>query len=345
MIRCALVDPSESIVFLDADRADRPHLSDNLGPILDSIYLGQVKAKSDTSYWVQLSSHCQGLLPSEKGLSRLTIGESVLVQVRREAIYDSAEQGFKQPLLTRKISYAGSACVYVPTNGPKPDIFHSRTTPAPVDVIREQSFLTQTHETVLAQASQLKAPACLLPGPLIWQRFIRDLPPVECILVDDMALLPIVQGYCHQWRPDLVDSLDRYNGNLFEAYSVADSFEDLFSQRVTFREGSIFIEETSVGITIDVNGEINQRRDVKTINSAAAEIIAHQLPHRSLSGRIIIDFINSGDGHRKDIENMLKSTLADSPIRYQILGWSKLGWLELMSEKRRTPLNQRRLGV
>lgn len=345
MISCALVDPSGSIVFLDADRADRIHLSDNLSHLLDSIYLGQVRAKSDASYWVQLSAHCQGLLPPEKGLPRLTIGESVLVQVRREAIYDSAEQGYKQPLLTRKISYGGPACVYMPALGSQPDLFRSRTNPAPVDIFREQALLTQTHETALTQASQLKAPICLLPGPAVWQRFLRDLPPVDSILVDDIALLPVVQGYCHQWRPDLVESINRYKGNLFEAYLVADSFEDLFSQRVAFREGSVFIEETSVGITIDVNGEIDQRRDAKTINLAAAEIIAHQLHHRSLSGRIIIDFINAGDGHRKDIENTLKSTLADSPIQYQILGWSKLGWLELMSEKRRTPLNQRRLGI
>lgn len=344
VIRCALVGASKSLLSLDADQNNRPNFPNNLSCMLDCVYLGQVTAKAGTSYWIQLTPHAQGLLAPEKGFSPLRIGESILVQVRRESFYDSAEQGFKQPLLTRKISYAGAAYVYTPSlkeGGDAADCFRSRTSPALVDGQAEQDFLLKRHQSILNQTSRLNAPACLLAGPLVWERFLRDLPQVDSILVDDMALLPLVQVYCSQWRLDLVDKVGRFRGNLFEEYLLEDVYEDLFSPKVVFPGGSIFMEETSVGVNIDVNGSVDQRVDTKIINLTAAETIAHQLQYRSLSGPMILDFIDSGQGHRREIEAVLIQTLTESPIRYQILGWSKLGWLELMSEKRRTPLGQR----
>ena len=358
--------------------------------------MGQVTAKAGSSYWIRLTPHAQGLLPPEKTFPPLRIGESVLVQVRRESFYDSAEQGFKHPLLSRKISYAGAACVYTPSlkdGGNPADCFRPRTSPAPVDVATEQNLLQKRHETAI-KFFPINPSICLLPGPLVWERFLRDLPQtlpfsrnfiesdrdfgkdfgsssdngsvlpkefegakddqrheadstkflengISTILVDDMALLPLVQRYCIQWRSDLVGKIDRYHGNLFEEYLLEDTYEDLFSQRVVFREGSIFIEETSLGVCIDVNGSIDQRMDTKSINLAAAETIARQLQYRSLSGPMILDFINSAQGHRREIEEALVEGLRGSSSRYQILGWSKLGWLELISEKRRTPLSQR----
>ena len=343
MLRCALVDASKSLLSLDADQNNRPNLSHNLSCILDSLYLGQVTAKAGASYWVQLTPHAQGLLAPEKGFAPLRIGESALVQIRRESFYDSAEQGFKQPLLTRKVSYAGAVCVYTPSlkeGGDSADCFRPRTSPAPVDGEAEQISLQKRHQTTVKN-SPANAPACLLPGPLVWERFLRDLGQVGTILVDDMALLPLVQGYCRQWRSDLVDKIDRYHGNLFEEYLLEDAYEDLFSQKIVFQGGSIFIEETSVGMSIDVNGSVDQRMDTKVINLEAAETIARQIQYRSLSGPMILDFIDSAQGHRQEVEVALLRALRGSPLRYQILGWSKLGWLELTSEKRRTPLGQR----
>lgn len=349
-IQCALIDSTESILTMDADRVDRPHLQSNLSCLLDSIYWGQVTAKAGPSYWVQLTPHCDGLLPHEKGSAPLTVGESVLVQVRREVFYDSAEKGFKAPLLTRKISYAGAACVYAlpiyhkeaPNNG---EFFRPRTHPAPIDIQTEQTRLHSIHQNILDQVPSLKPPLCLLQGPLVWQRFLRDLPAVDKILVDDLALVPLVKNYCHHWRPDLIAHIERHRGNVFEEYGVADAYEDIFSQQVNFRketiQGSCFIEETSVAITIDVNGGVGQPMDAKGINLAAVEAIARQIKHRSLSGRLIIDFINSADGHRQTIEAAFKKAFEGSANHTQILGWSKLGWLELTSEKRRTPLTQR----
>ncbi len=351
-IRCALIDSSESLLSMDADRVDRPHIQRNLSCLLDSVYLGQVTAKAGPSYWIQLTPHCEGLLPHEKGSTQLTVGESVLVQVRREVFYDPAEEGFKAPLLTRKISYAGAACVYTPPIHPKEatndeNFFRLRTHPAPIDILTEQARLHTLHQNILTQIQHSKSPLCLLHGPTVWQRFLRDLRPVERILVDDLALVPLVQNYCHHWRPDLVTLIKRHHGNIFEEYGVADAYEDLFSQKISFRngtvQGSFFIEETSVAITIDINGGVGQPLDAKGINLGAVDAIARQIKQRTLSGRLIIDFINSADGHRQMIEAAFKQAFEGSPNHTQILGWSRLGWLELTSEKRRTPLTQRLL--
>ena len=75
------------------------------------------------------------------------------------------------------------------------------------------------------------------------------------------------------------------------------------------------------------------------INIAAAAVIARQLRLRRLGGSIVVDFVGLDDrGARERVRAALARALAADPARPEILGWTRLGHLELVRPRRLRPL-------
>ncbi len=75
------------------------------------------------------------------------------------------------------------------------------------------------------------------------------------------------------------------------------------------------------------------------INIAAAVLIARQLRLRRLGGGIVVDFVGLDDrGARERVRAALARALAADPARPEILGWTRLGHLELVRPRRLRPL-------
>jgi len=69
-------------------------------------------------------------------------------------------------------------------------------------------------------------------------------------------------------------------------------------------------------------------------NREAAEEVAHILRLRDIGGIIIIDFIDMlFEENRHEIEELLRSAVLKDRMKVHILGWTKLGLLE-MTRKR-----------
>ena len=107
--------------------------------------------------------------------------------------------------------------------------------------------------------------------------------------------------------------------------------------------GSVHIEMAKAATLIDVDSGTPEsgspEQTALAINLAAAAVIARQLRLRRLGGSIVVDFVGLDDrGARERVRAALARALAADPARPEILGWTRLGHLELVRPRRLRPL-------
>ena len=225
----------------------------------------------------------------------LTEGARALVQVRREAWAEKA------PLLTGKIT--------------APDL------PA------------------LAQrAARLEPPAQLAPEPGFAAALGLRLPGTpDRIVADDAAILAELRGafpgveIAQQPASDWPLDLDG-------------DFESALASSGAIRGGgAIHIAETRTATMIDVDTGTPEsgtaERAALAVNRAAAALIARQVRLRNLAGPIAIDFVGLAGGigrrdHRERVRAALTAALEGDPAKPEVLGWTRLGHLELVRPRR-----------
>ena len=99
--------------------------------------------------------------------------------------------------------------------------------------------------------------------------------------------------------------------------------------------GALVIEVTALATTIDVDS--GKAQSALSANLGAAEAVARQIRIRNLSGPILVGFIGmKGKGGRDRVLAALKRELARHVPDCQVLGWTRLGHVELV-RKRRAP--------
>ena len=80
-------------------------------------------------------------------------------------------------------------------------------------------------------------------------------------------------------------------------------------------------------------------RGALVVNRAAAAAIARQIMLRNLAGPIVIDFVGMKSRDERDkVTAALKAALADNDEKLELLGWTKLGHVELIRPRREPPL-------
>jgi len=101
----------------------------------------------------------------------------------------------------------------------------------------------------------------------------------------------------------------------------------------------LIIEPTEGLVVIDVNSggfkkRMEQEEMAFKVNCEAASEAARQLVLRDLGGIIVIDFIDMGrEPHRREVLNILKRALSEDKAKYDILGISKFGLVEMTRER------------
>jgi ribonuclease G len=109
--------------------------------------------------------------------------------------------------------------------------------------------------------------------------------------------------------------------------------------------GTIQIAETAAAVLIDVDtgtpDEGSAERGALAANLAAVQAIARQLRLRQLGGGIIVDFVGlEGRGAREKVRQALAAALAGDPAAPQVLGWTRLGHLEIVRPRHGRPLSE-----
>ena len=105
------------------------------------------------------------------------------------------------------------------------------------------------------------------------------------------------------------------------------------------RGGTVHIEETRAATVIDVDTGTpatgSAARVALAANRAAARLIARELRLRNIGGAVVIDFVGlDRRGHREEVRQALEAALALDPVKPLLLGWTRLGHIEVMRPRR-----------
>ena len=255
---------------------------------------------------------------------RLDEGERVLVQIRREA------QSGKAARLTMAVRLRGMAVA----------IAAGRSQPAVGEALTpDAAGLLQRWYDIEDRAARLDPPARLDPQAGFAAALAGALTaPPSRILVDDPAAIPEIRAASlpiarwsrlreTEWPIDL-DAV----------------FDQALSTTVALDGGGmVHVEATRAAVLIDVDSGTPDAgapdRTALAVNLAAAALIARQIRLRNLGGGIVVDFVGlDRPGLRDRVRAALAEAIADDPARPQILGWTRLGHLELVRPRNGRPL-------
>lgn len=298
-------------------------------------------------------------------------GETVLVQITRDRVDE------KGPVLTTRISLPGRLLVYQPgradnvVSGRLHDgterkrllhlgrglstdipgggfIIRTRAEGAAQEALRaEARALATTWAEIENRAAHGAPPARLAPAPDVLSNVVRDRIDAGIpVIVDDHALVPRVKAAVAAYGLP-APPIKVHNGAtpLFEQEGVEDAIDAALAPRLTLPDGSwIAIDPTEALTAIDVNsGGHDQERDKNqtALNTdlAAVPLIARHLRLRDIGGMIVIDFITAEDkAHRAQVVQALKDALKADPAPTIVLGWTRMGLVEMTRRRRTRPL-------
>lgn len=171
------------------------------------------------------------------------------------------------------------------------------------------------------------------------------IPPDE-IVIDDRAAFAEARGWLARHHPTLSDRLTyhRETAPLFEHRGIAGEVALALAPRVPLLSGgALVIEITAAATVIDVDsGRTESARTaaeaILATNLAAAREVARQIRLRNLAGAIVVDFVGMKNrGARDRVRDALAAALADDGDA-DVLGWTRLGHLELVRKRRHAPL-------
>lgn len=136
------------------------------------------------------------------------------------------------------------------------------------------------------------------------------------------------------------------NLSLMNLYGVESRLKEAIETRIWLKSGGYLVIEPTEALTvIDVNtGKFDGKSDsvsetMLKINQEAAIEVAHQLKVRNLSGIIIIDFINmDSESDNTIVLNTLKDAVEKDYLQTNVIGFTKLGLVELTRKKKNKPL-------
>ncbi|MGO1543127.1 MAG: Rne/Rng family ribonuclease [Gulosibacter sp.] len=296
----------------------------------------------------------------------LKSGDKVLVQVTKDPV------GHKGARLTSQVSLPGRYLVYVPGNTMNgisrklPDTERNRlkkilkeVLPEGVGVIvrtaaegatqeqlqRDVERLTKQWDDIQRKAkNSAKAPQTLHSESDMLIKIVRDVfnEDFDQLIVHGQSELDTIKSYLGQIAPDLVDRVERFQGDdIFSEYRVNDMIDKALARKVWLPSGgSLVIDRTEAMTVIDVNtGKFvgtggNLEETVTKNNLEAAEEIVRQLRLRDIGGIIVIDFIDMVlESNRDLVQRRLVEGLSRDRTKHQVAEVTSLGLVQMTRKK------------
>jgi ribonuclease G len=307
-----------------------------------------------------------GDAPKQKSNKEVKKGQEILVQVVKEQF------GTKGPRLTTEIGLAGRYLVLMPTENqigvsrrieddeerrrlrtifnelklPKNVGFIVRTAAsgkAKQELMHDAQFLLKLWGRLERNIKNSKAPSVIYEEYELTFRVIRDsfTEDVTKLIVDSKPEFYRIQHFMKTFLRYLVRKVELYRGdNLFESKDVEKQINRIYESRVFLKSKAYLVIEPTEGlVVVDVNSggfkkNLQQEEAAFKVNCEAALEVARQLVLRDLGGIIVIDFIDMGkEHHRREVLNTLKKALGNDRAKYDILGISKFGVVEMTRER------------
>lgn len=220
---------------------------------------------------------------------------------------------------------------------------------------RDWEQLLQIWRDIEKKAQEVKAPALLYKDLSLIERILRDEvdPHVRRIVVEGEEAYQQALQYLTAHGPEYLPLLLDYRSlpesrtlSLFSFYGIDDEMQKALGRRVWLKSGGyLVIDQMEALTTIDVNtgkyvGKTADLQDtVFQTNLEAAREVARQIRLRDIGGIIIVDFIDmaSPEHRQRVLEELEKATRYD-PQRPTILGFTRLGLVEMTRRKGRQSL-------
>jgi len=211
---------------------------------------------------------------------------------------------------------------------------------------QEVASLRETWTTIRQAAGHAEAPAELYGGNTLPQRVVAELMSRQAdeVWIDDAETYASVAAML-RLRPDGGTSpLRRYEepDDMLVRFGVLEQLDRAYARRVRLPSGGELVWDQTEALTvIDVNtgkfvGTHMLEDTVYHTNLEAAVAIARLLRLRDTGGIILIDFIDMElEQHRSAVKQRLEQELANDKTQSHILGWTRLGLLEMTRQKKR----------
>jgi ribonuclease G len=220
------------------------------------------------------------------------------------------------------------------------------------ELTRDIEYLARHWERLMEKAKEAPTPSVLHQDLGLVHRIVRDVfdEDVDLCWIDDREAYTLAQELLEVYAPNLRERCKFYtrtDQSLFDLYGVEMEIEKALRKRVWLKSGGyLVIDQTEALTSIDVNtgkfvGTTNLADTVFKTNLEAAKEIARQLRLRDIGGIIIIDFIDmESQEHRDQVKELLEQCLKRDRTKANVVGFTKLGLLEMTRKKSRQNLDE-----
>ncbi len=204
-------------------------------------------------------------------------------------------------------------------------------------LIAEAAALRRRWDEIAARAAGLDPPARLYPAATVAAALAGVFRAIDRVLVDDPGAIPEIRAaFAHATVAHMPQTQSPFDLDTL--------FDGALSPTVALPAGaSLHIEPARAAVLVDVDSGTPETgapaRTALAANLAAAGAIARQIRLRNLAGGIVVDFVGLDDrAAREKVRVALAAALAADPMQPQLLGWTRLGHLELVRRRRTRPL-------
>ncbi len=365
------------IALLHGGRLIEMRAADQAHPIaLGAIHLGRVTTAATAldAVFVDIGAGRDGFLRIVDMIGgerdRPRPGDPVLVQVAREASVDKGAR------LSMKIALPGRLVVLRPQEtgaeiSPRiadPDDrkrlgdilkpltqetgITARTAAAEADeaaLAGEVQRLAVLWDRLRAQALTARPPLCLYPAEDELAQAVREHGGgLRHVIIEggiDGKVLARRLAELAQSQGDRF-AVELHSGDtpIFEIHDIEAQLGEALEPLVPLASGgSLSIEPTRALTAIDVD---SGTATPFAANLDAAQEIAHQLRLRNIGGAVTVDFVTLRSGNERDqVLGRLATALAGDPTPSQVVGWTRLGMVELTRARRGASLAERFAGL
>lgn len=342
--------------------------------IVKNIDAAFVEIEGNLPCYFSLAENTEILYTKKSNSPRLVIGDELLVQVSREPVKTKAPTvtadinlsgkylvltlAKKQISVSSKLGNAKKKALLEQMQPLKDERFgwivRTNAAEAPFSVIAEEAAqLRGKFEELLQKGLHRPARSCLFKNPPAWLLQLKDLCSDQYgeIVTDDETLYRQLKEYLEANQPEDAEKLALYQDRLlplYKLYSFETEFANALKERVWLKSGAYLVIQPTEALTvIDVNtGKYERGKNVQEtyykINCEAAAEIARQLRLRSLSGMILIDFINMDSRkHKEALMEELQRLLKSDPMKACVVDMTALGLVEVTRKRKQKPLAER----
>jgi ribonuclease G len=296
----------------------------------------------------------------------LVVGQEVIVQVMKESLRG------KGPRVTTHYSLPGRWIVYMPIADyvavskkiqresertrlkiiseqlrfrEEGIIVRTVTQDEHIEAIKgDLDLLRQQWQKIQERAKQIETPSLLHRDLSIVQRQIRDvMNPIEDeLIINNVKEAGEAEAFLSEMTNGIRIPVKVYQSSesIFKAYGVLEQMDKGLSRTVSLASGGTIVWDHTEALTvIDVNtskytGAYCLEETVTLTNLQAAIEIGRLIRLRDVGGIIVIDFIDmEQEVNRDSVVEALEIVMKNDRAKSQIVGWTKLGLLEITRKK------------